>query len=88
MGKERKYIRINQPLKKPKSIEGVPPFLSDGTLTFLYYYQSARTNWNYLVFSFLASVNADAIIPAGTATTPRPITNIKPVKIFPPAVIG
>ena len=33
-------------LRKPKTVEGVPPFLSDGTPIFLYYYQSARTNWN------------------------------------------
>ena len=30
---------------------GYPPFLSDGTPIFLYYYQSARTNWIYLTMS-------------------------------------
>ena len=44
-------IRINQPLRKPKTVEGVPPFLSDGTPIFLYYYQSAQTNWIYLTMS-------------------------------------
>jgi hypothetical protein len=50
-------MRINQPLRKPKSVEGVPPFLSDGTPIFLYYYQSARTNRNFMVFIVPAPVN-------------------------------
>jgi|TARA_B110000967_G_C18757254_1_gene495988 hypothetical protein len=37
---------------------------------------------------FLASANADEIIPEGIAIILRPIIRIKKVKILPPIVIG